>query len=160
LPWVQNWLDGKQSVIDSAESNLFTFCQENPKPFWASLTLNLACHGMAILEVCLLLHFMGARTGLLKALLLEAFTKLTNVVGALNPGNFGTYEDGNMILARLIGITGTAGLTLGLCRRGRIPLLEGERVPMFTIDIEIHPARTLGSPLEFCVDAVQARVQA
>ncbi len=119
LPWFKNWLDGKQSVIDSAESNLFTFCHENPKAFWASLLLNAACHGMAILEVYVLLHFMGAKTGLLGALVLEAFTKLINVVGAVNPGNFGTYEGGNMILARLIGITGAAGLTLGLCRRVR-----------------------------------------
>jgi hypothetical protein len=119
LPWFKAWLDGKQSVIDSAESNLFAFCQENPKAFWASLTLNLACHGMAILEVYLLLHFMGARTGLLGALVLEAFTKLINVVGAFNPGNFGTYEGGNMILTRLLGVAGSAGLTLGLCRRVR-----------------------------------------
>jgi hypothetical protein len=119
LPWFKNWLDGKQSVIDSAESNLFTFYHETPRAFWLSLILNVACHGMAILEVCVLLHFMGARTGLLGALVLEAFTKLINVVGAVNPGNFGTYEGGNMILARLIGITGAAGLTLGLCRRVR-----------------------------------------
>ena len=74
---------------------------------------------MAILEVYILLHFMGARTGLLGAFVLEAFTKLINVVGALNPGNFGTYEGGNMILTRLLGIAGAAGLTLGLCRRAR-----------------------------------------
>ena len=119
LPWFKNWLDGKQSVIDSAETNLFTFCQETPKTFWASLILNVACHGMAILEVYILLHFMGARTGLLGAFVLEAFTKLINVVGALNPGNFGAYEAGNMILTRLLGIAGAAGLTLGLCRRAR-----------------------------------------
>ena len=119
LPWFRNWLDGRQSVIDSAERNLFSFYHETPKAFWASLILNLACHGMAILEVYLLLHFMGARTGILGALVLEAFTKLLNVVGALNPGNLGTYEGGNMILARLIGITGAAGLTMGLCRRAR-----------------------------------------
>lgn len=119
LPWFKNWLEGKQSVFESAESNLFTFCQENPKAFWASLILNVACHGMAILEVYILLRFMGARTGLLGALVLESFTKLINVVGALNPGNFGTYEGGNMILTRLLGIAGPAGLTLGLCRRVR-----------------------------------------
>jgi len=119
LPWFKNLLDDKQSVIDSAERNLFSFYHETPKAFWASLILNLACHGLAILEVYLLLHFMGARTGILGALVLEAFTKLLNVVGALNPGNFGTFEGGNMILARLIGMTGAAGLTLGLCRRAR-----------------------------------------
>jgi len=119
LPWFKNWVAGKQSVIDSAENGLFSFYRETPKMFWASLTLNLACHAMAIVEVYLLLHFMGARTGLIKAFVLEAFTKLINVVGALNPGNFGTYEAGNMILTRLLGLAGGAGLTLGLCRRVR-----------------------------------------
>jgi hypothetical protein len=119
LPRFKNWVQGKQSIIDSAESNLFRFYHETPKAFWASLILNVACHGMAILEVYVLLHFMGARTGLLGAFVLEAFTKLINVVGALNPGNVGTYEGGNMILTRLLGIAGAAGLTLGLCRRAR-----------------------------------------
>lgn len=125
LPRFKKWLDGKQSVIDSAERNLFSFYHERPKSFWASLILNLACHGMAILEVYLLLHFIGARTGLLGAFVLEAFTKLINVVGALNPGNFGTYEAGNMLLTRLLGITNAAGLTLGLCRRARSLFWKG-----------------------------------
>ena len=125
MPWFKNWLDGKQSVIDSAEANLFSFYQETPEAFWASLILNLASHGMAILEVYLLLHFMGARAGLLGAFVLEAFTKLINVLGALNPGNFGTYEAGNMILTRLLGIAGPAGLTLGLCRRVRSLFWKG-----------------------------------
>ena len=119
LPRFKNWVQGKQLIIESAESNLFSFHHDAPKAFWASLVLNVACHGMAILEVYVLLHFMGARTGLLGAFVLEAFTKLINVVGALNPGNFGTYEIGNMILTRLLGIAGAAGLTLGLCRRAR-----------------------------------------
>ena len=125
LPWFKNWLDGKQSVIDSAERNLFSFYHDTPRAFWASLILNLLCHGMAIVEVYLLLHFMGARTGLLGAFVLEAFTKLINAVGALNPGNFGTYEAGNIILTRLLGITGAAGLTLGLCRRARSLFWKG-----------------------------------
>ncbi len=125
LPRFENWLDGKQSVIDSAERNLFDFYHEMPRAFWASLILNFACHGMAILEVYLLLHFMGARTGLLGAFVFEAFTKLINVVGALNPGNFGTYEAGNMIVGRLLSIAGAAGLTLGLCRRARSLFWKG-----------------------------------
>jgi hypothetical protein len=125
LPRFKNWVEGKQSVIDSAESTLFSFHHNAPKAFWASLILNVACHGMAILEVYLLLYFMGPRTGLLGALVFEAFTKLINVVGALNPGNFGTYEGGNMILTRLLGIAGATGLTLGLCRRARSLFWKG-----------------------------------
>jgi len=125
LRWFEKWLDGKQSVIDSAERNFFSFYHETPKGFWTSLSLNLTSHGMAVLEVYLLFYFMGARAGFLKALVLEAFTKLINVVGALNPGNFGTYEAGNMILTRLLGAAESAGLTLGLCRRMRSLFWKG-----------------------------------
>jgi hypothetical protein len=125
LPWFQKKLEHKQSIIDSAEDNLFRFYHDAPKAFCASLILNLACHGMAILEVYILLQFMGARTNLAGAFVLEAFTKLINIVGALNPGNFGTYEAGNIILTRLLGVAGSAGLTLGLCRRARSLFWKG-----------------------------------
>jgi len=46
-------------------------------------------------------------------------TKVINLVGALSPGNLGTYEGGNMLIANMFGVTGTAGLTLALCRRAR-----------------------------------------
>ena len=155
LPWFKNWLEGKQSVFESAESNLFSFHREAPKAFWASLILNIACHGMAILEVYILLRFMGARTGLLGALVLEAFTKLINVVGALNPGNFGTYEGGNIILTRLLGIAGAAGLTLGLCRRVRSLFWKAMGFLMFDCDVEINPASTPESPVRYSAAEVR-----
>ena len=65
------------------------------------------------------LHFMRVPVSLVQALIVEGLTKLINVVGMLNPGNVGTYEGGNMILAKLIGATSAAGLTLCLCRRAR-----------------------------------------
>jgi hypothetical protein len=73
-----------------------------------------------MLEVYILLLLMGASSGPLIALIVEALTKLVNVVGALNPGNVGTYEGGNLIIARLLRISSAAGLTMALCRRARI----------------------------------------
>lgn len=120
LTWMKGWLTGKQAVIQSAEGNLFEFYHKTPRVFWHSLVLNLSCHGTAILEVYILLLLMGAQRGLLIAFVLEALTKLVNVVGALNPGNVGTFEGGNMIIARLFHISSAAGLTMALCRRARI----------------------------------------
>ena len=119
LPCCRVWVLGKQSVIRSAENNLQQFCREAPRLVWGSLGLNLACHCLAILEVYLLLHFMRVPVSLVQALILEALTKLINVVGIFNPGNIGTYEGGNMILAKLIGASSATGLTLSLCRRAR-----------------------------------------
>jgi phosphatidylglycerophosphate synthase len=119
LPRFQKWISSKQSVIDSAEECLLNFHRQAPRAFWASLTLNVLCHALAILEVYIVLKFMGARVSLISALALEGLTKLINLVGSLNPGNVGTYEGGNMLITKLFGITATSGLTLALCRRAR-----------------------------------------
>jgi uncharacterized protein (TIRG00374 family) len=118
--WVKTWVDGKQSVIEAAENNLFEFCHKTPGIFWGTVVLNLAAHATAILEVYVLLFFLGTRKSLIVALVVEALTKLINIVGTLNPGNVGTFEGGNMIVARLIHIPAGAGLTIALCRRVRI----------------------------------------
>jgi Lysylphosphatidylglycerol synthase TM region len=119
LPRLHRLVSDKLSVIDSAEHNLLSFYREEPVAFCASLMLNLLWHAMAVLEVYLILRFMGAGVGLVRAIALEGLTKVINLVGALSPGNLGTYEGGNMLIANMFGVTGTAGLTLALCRRAR-----------------------------------------
>lgn len=119
LPRFQKWIREKESVIESAEECLFTFHREAPRAFWASLALNFAVHALAILEVYIILKFMGTKVSLIAALALEGLTKVINVAGSLNPGNVGTYEGGNMLITKLFGITASSGLTLALCRRAR-----------------------------------------
>jgi uncharacterized protein (TIRG00374 family) len=119
LPGLAKWVKGKQSVIDSAENNLLSFHDQAPSAFWATLMLNLLWHLLAVLEVYVILTFMGAKIAVGGAFVVEGLTKIINLVGALNPGNFGTYEGGNMLIAKLFGVTGAAGLTLALCRRVR-----------------------------------------
>ncbi len=119
LPWLYKFVTGKLPIVDSAERNLLTFYRENRAAFYANLTLNSLWHAMAVLEVYVVLHFMGTRIGVVGACALEGLTKVINLVGVVSPGNFGTYEGGNILIARLFGVSGTAGLTLALCRRAR-----------------------------------------
>ena len=65
--------------------------------------------------MCLL----GAKITFLAALAIEALTKMINIIGLFNPGNIGTYEGGNMLIAKMFGLTAAAGLTLALARRVR-----------------------------------------
>jgi len=125
LPRLREWFRSKQPIIDSAEDNLLTFRDEAPSAFRATLLLNLLWHMLAILEVYIILRFMGARVALSGAFIVEALTKVINLVGALNPGNVGTYEAGNILIAKIFGVTGTAGLTLALCRRLRTVFWAG-----------------------------------
>ncbi len=119
LPQLRAWITGKQPIIDSAEHNLLTFYRQAPSAFWASLTLNFLWHALAVLEVFVILRFMGVRIAMIGAFVVEGLTKVINLVGALNPGNLGTYEGGNMLIAKMFGVTSTAGLSLALCRRAR-----------------------------------------
>jgi len=119
LPRLRSWVSDKQSIIDSAEDNLLTFHDEAPAAFWTTLICNLLWHALAVFEVYVILRFMGARIALGGAFVVEGLTKVINLVGAFNPGNFGTYEAGNMLIAKIFGVTGTSGLTLALCRRAR-----------------------------------------
>jgi hypothetical protein len=119
LPQLHNWIIGKERTIDSAENNLLTFSRKAPAAFWACLIFSLLWHALAVLEVYVILRFMGAGIAFVGAFALEGLTKVINLVGALNPGNVGTYEGGNMLIAKMFDVTATAGLTLALCRRAR-----------------------------------------
>ena len=109
----------KKAVIESSERQFLQFHRQAPAAFWLSVMLNLASHVLAITEVYLILLFLGAHASFVSALILESLTKLINVIGAVNPGNLGTYEGGNMVIGKLVGLNGAQGLTLGLCRRAR-----------------------------------------
>jgi uncharacterized protein (TIRG00374 family) len=119
IPYFKGWVERKRSLIRSVENNLLDFYHHTPGAFWASFVLNLACHASAVFEVYLILWLMGARVSLFGALAIEALTKLVNIVGTFNPGNIGTYEGGNMLIVKMFGLSGAAGLTLAFIRRLR-----------------------------------------
>jgi phosphatidylglycerophosphate synthase len=119
LRFLRHRVAGALPLIHSVENKLFDFHRYTPRAFWASLLLNLACHGMAVFEVYLILWLMGFKIGLLGALVFEALTKLLNGVGVFNPGNIGTYEGGNVLIARLFSLPGAVGLSVAVSRRLR-----------------------------------------
>ena len=125
LPRLHSWVSDKQPIIDSAEDNLLSFRDEAPAAFWTTLIFNLLWHMLAVLEVYIILRFMGAGFTVGGAFIVESLTKVINLVGAFNPGNFGTYEGGSMLIAKMFGVTSTTGLTLALCRRARTVFWAG-----------------------------------
>src|SRR5258708_7256837 len=119
IRYLKPLIDRKRALIHSVEETLLDFYHRTPKAFWPSLLLNLACHAAAIVEVYLIVWFMGTKLTLFGALAIEALTKLVNIAGTFNPGNIGTYEGGNMLITKMFGLTAAAGLTLAFARRLR-----------------------------------------
>ena len=117
--YFNGWIERQSPLIYSVENKLHDFYHRTPRAFWGSFALNLACHGLAVFEVYLILWLMSFKVSLFAALTVEALTKLVNIVGTLNPGNIGTYEGGNMLIVKMFGLSGAAGLTLAFTRRLR-----------------------------------------
>src|ERR1700719_4021163 len=118
-PFLKKWIETEYVLIQSVENALLDFHHNSTAAFWKSFFLTLASHFMSVMEVCLVLRLMGVKFGLLSALAIEAMTKLVNLVGSINPGNFGTFEGGNILIAKMFGLSTPIGLTLGLARRMR-----------------------------------------
>jgi phosphatidylglycerophosphate synthase len=116
---IRHWLESKREAIQSVEDRLLDFFHHSPGAFRKNLVLQMIGQVAAVLEVYLVLRLMGHAVGVSAALAVEGLTKLVNVIGMINPGNTGTFEGGNMLFAKLVGMSGTAGLTLALIRRVR-----------------------------------------
>src|ERR1700720_4213631 len=119
VPSFKNWMENRYVLVQSVEYSLFDFHHKTPGAFWASFSLNLASQCMAVSEVCLILWLMGVKMGFFSALVIEALTKLVNVLGNFNPGNIGTYEGGTMLIGKMFALSSATGLALGLSRRLR-----------------------------------------
>jgi len=119
VPTFKNWMENRYHLAQSVENALFDFHHKTPRAFWASFSLNLAAQCLAVSEVCLILWLMGVKIGFFSALVIEALTKLVNVLGNFNPGNIGTYEGGTMLIGKMFGLSSATGLALGLSRRLR-----------------------------------------
>lgn len=119
VPRLKPWTERKRQGARQVEGIIHSYYHDSPGRFWSSFGLNLAGHGMSILEVFLALRFLGVEVTLLQAFLIEALTKVVNFAGAVIPGNVGTYEGGNMLILRLLGLGTAYGLTLGVTRRIR-----------------------------------------
>jgi phosphatidylglycerophosphate synthase len=119
IPSLKSWIDKRYLMVQSVENALFDFHHKTPRAFWASFSLNLAAQCLAVSEVCLILWLMGVKMGFFSALVIEALTKLVNVLGNFNPGNIGTYEGGTMLIGKMFGLSSATGLALGLSRRLR-----------------------------------------
>jgi hypothetical protein len=152
LPRLQNWVSGKQPIVDSAEHNLLYFHREAPAAFWATLIFNLLWHMLAVVEVYVILRFMGTGFTLGGAFIVEGLTKVINLVGALNPGNFGTYEGGSMLIAKMFGVASTTGLTLALCRRARTVFWAGVGAVCLIVMKKADAPRTIAAKLHPAVE--------
>jgi hypothetical protein len=116
---LRSWSEARIEEAREMETLVFDFYQESQGCFWASFLLHLLGHVLSLLEIFLVLRWLGAPVSLLESFMMEAMSKVVNSGGLVIPGNIGTLEAGNMVILRLMGYSAALGLTLALARRLR-----------------------------------------
>lgn len=85
----------------------------------AIVLLCVAQHLVLVGEAYLILRALDANTTIKVAFVFEAVTKLVNIAGMMVPARLGVAEGGSALLANVLGLSASHGLSLALLRRVR-----------------------------------------
>jgi uncharacterized protein (TIRG00374 family) len=87
--------------------------------------LCFAQHAVLIAEAYVILNALSSSTTIRSALVFEAVTKIVNTAGLVVPGRLGIAEGGSALLADVLGLAASQGLSLALMRRIRALIWAG-----------------------------------
>jgi len=105
--------------VRAVEDNLYTFYERRRGAFYLIFSLNMASHLINVVEVYVILALMQLPSSLLSGFLVEAVTKVINLVFFFVPTRAGVYESGNAVLLQALGMSAAAGVALAIIRKLR-----------------------------------------
>lgn len=116
--WFPQAISSKKDSFEEVEKNFHDLYENRRQTFFALLGLDFLSHTTSVLEVYAAIYLLGSTPTVLNAFVIEAITKVINLVFSFVPGQFGVYEGGNEIILRALGYAAVTGITLGLVRKG------------------------------------------
>jgi glycosyltransferase 2 family protein len=102
-------------VIENTDHSMTNFLTGHGRAFWTAMGYATLATAVMVLQIVLVLHFMGYSPSLTNILLLYMVTNLITLLPT--PAMLGTYEAGSMILFALKGIGAGFGLVFSLLMR-------------------------------------------
>jgi hypothetical protein len=117
---------GSAAAFDALERSVYDVVHWPASRLCAVVTLEVAFHLLAIVEVWLILRVMpgGGGTSITDAFLMETTGRFITVAFKFVPYRLGIDEMGSGSVAQLIGLGASAGVALALVRRVRILILN------------------------------------
>jgi uncharacterized membrane protein YbhN (UPF0104 family) len=88
-----------------------------PLDFVASVMLGFVGLCVGIVQIWLMMGWIGLRQDWLSSLTIEAFSVLVSFVGFAVPGSLGVQEGGKLLIFAALGLPVSAGLTVGVAFR-------------------------------------------
>lgn len=111
--------------VRAVEHNLYIFYEQRRGAFYRIFWLNMGSHLINVVEVYVILALLKLPASLLFGFLIEAVTKVINLVFFFVPTRAGVYESGNALLLQALGLGAAAGVALAIIRKLRAFLWVG-----------------------------------
>jgi hypothetical protein len=118
-------LESIGSQVRVVEDNLYTFYERRRGAFYLIFSLNMGAHVINVVEVFVILALLKLPASFLIGFLVEAVTKVINLVFFFVPTRAGVYESGNALLLQGLGMSAAAGVALAIIRKLRAFLWVG-----------------------------------
>jgi len=119
IPAQPRRIDSMGAQVRRVEENLYTFYERRRGAFYLIFSLNMASHFINVVEVCLILALMKLPATILNGCMIEAVTKVINLIFFFVPTRAGVYESGNALMLQALGMSAAAGVALAIIRKLR-----------------------------------------
>jgi uncharacterized protein (TIRG00374 family) len=116
-----SWVGRMEHGLWRVDEHLQELYRSRPLDFVASVLLGLAGLCVGIVQIWLMMRWIGLRPDWLSSLTIEAFSVLVSLVSFVVPGSLGVQEGGKVLIFAALGLPVAAGVTVGAaCRVNNI----------------------------------------
>jgi hypothetical protein len=113
------WFKTQAIGIEETETRIHDFYKRRGSTFYLVLLLDVAANFVNIVEVYLILYFIGVDVTMMLSYIIEAMMKIVNILFFFVPGQVGVLEGSNAFVFKVLGLGLAAGVTLSLIEKIR-----------------------------------------
>jgi uncharacterized protein (TIRG00374 family) len=117
LPFLGGWVEPIEHGIGRVDAHLQELYRSRPLDFVASVGLGLGGLCLGVVQIWLMMRWIGLRPDWLSSLTIEAFSVLVGFVMFAVPGSLGVQEGGKVLIFAALGLPVSAGLSIGVAFR-------------------------------------------
>jgi uncharacterized protein (TIRG00374 family) len=117
VPVLGSWVGRMEHGLRRVDEHLQELYRSRPLDFVAAVMLVLAGLCVGIVQIWLMMRWIGLRQDWLSSLTIEAFSVLVSFVSFVVPGALGVQEGGKALIFAALGLPVAAGVTVGVACR-------------------------------------------
>jgi uncharacterized protein (TIRG00374 family) len=117
LRFLGGWVERLEHGLGRVDEHLDDLYRARPLDFVASIVLGLIGLSLGVVQIWLMLGWIGLERDWLSSLTIEAFSVLVSFVAFAIPGSLGVQEGGKVLICAALGLPASAGLSMGVAFR-------------------------------------------